>query len=85
MRDAPPENPATIVDISVRQITATIEKIYEHATVGGCASPDRLDQNEFDEFLKQAGFSSDVDLKFDYRKYIHNIMVGKPLTSMVAP
>ena len=49
------------------------------------ASPDRLDQNEFDEFLKQAGFSSDVDLKFDYRKYIHNIMVGKPLTSMVAP
>ena len=29
-----------------------------------------------------AGLSGGEDVKFDYKKYVHNMMVGKPLVSM---
>ena len=45
-------------------------------------SPERLTKEEFDDFAECAGLSGGEDVKFDYKKYVHNMMVGKPLVSM---
>ena len=45
-------------------------------------SPERLTKDEFDDFAECAGLTGGDEVSFDYQKYVHNMMVGKPLTSM---
>ena len=45
-------------------------------------SPERLTKEEFDDFAECAGLSGGDEVRFDYKKYVHNMMVGKPLVSM---
>lgn len=48
-------------------------------------SPERLTPDEFDDFADCAGLTGGDGVTFDYRKYVHNMMVGKPLTTMRVP
>ena len=47
-------------------------------------SPERLARDEFDEFAASAGLGGGDDVRFDYRKYVRNMMIGTPLESMRA-
>ncbi|KAJ1447658.1 hypothetical protein M885DRAFT_541894 [Pelagophyceae sp. CCMP2097] len=50
----------------------------------GKCSPERLSPDEFAAFLKGAGVDDRDDVRFEYAKYVHNMLVGKPLASMAA-